>query len=195
MARTSRPKRVNYELIDPLPFEMDDVLLRLIREHHQHLEEARIGLAWRKELKPDVDGRVSAGQTNICSDLDREKAPYDVVVVLNKTAWEDWSADAREAVLDHFLCRVQIRKDREGEPRRDERGRLCYRKRKPEVVEFVEIIERHGAYTADHQAYAAACASKRAMPLFAATTTNGEAEPVEERPAGKRPRPKARRRA
>jgi hypothetical protein len=49
----------------------------------------------------------------------------------------------------HALCYAARALDRADEPANDERGRPVWRIRKPDIVEFSEIIERHGLYSRD----------------------------------------------
>src|SRR5687768_3287217 len=85
-------KRVTYQLIatntkDGAPIY--DMLNRNIEKHHDELINARIALAWSTSWKPDQDGHKKLGQCKKASDLDRELAPYDFVILLNKGWWEE----------------------------------------------------------------------------------------------------------
>jgi hypothetical protein len=198
MARPRKPKAINYELISPDEFIYRD-LLSLVKRHHSHLNDARIGMAWRRALKPDPDGRLVLGKCKKASDLDRELAAFDFVILLNQEAWNDLDHSQREALLDHELCHAQVARTKDGDPKMDEKGRIVYRLRKHDIEEFSEVVERHGLYKADLAAFAEKCAARRKAPLFADVPeeppTNGEA-PSGERPARpKRTRPSRRKTA
>jgi hypothetical protein len=149
------PKRIAYELINietkvggPIYLLMRD----LIAEHHEEISEARIALAWNTSWKPDVDGRVVLGKCKKASDLDRELAAYDFIILLRKSWWQSHEVTdlQRRALLDHELCHATVKcDDRTGDPLRDERKRLVFRMRKHDVEEFTEIVERHGIYKGD----------------------------------------------
>lgn len=159
--RKKGAKRVTYRLIEPTT-EVGKPMYRLLRElvgkFHTEVKEARIALAWNLGWKPDVDGRVILGKCKKASDLDRELAAYDFVIILRQSFWLDLSVtDAqRAALLDHELTHAAPRCDeRTGEPIVDERSRVCYRIRKHDIEEFTEIVARHGLYTRDLELHGA----------------------------------------
>lgn len=162
--KAKRPKKVSYELI---PRQSDRgrpmyaLLDELVDAHHEEdlgRTGARIALAWCTTWKPDVDGRVTLGQCKKASDLDRELAAFDFVVLLSKDFWEDrrTSAVARRALLDHELMHATLAYDEDGEPKRDERDRYVYRMRKHDLEEFSDIVARHGLYKRDLEDFASA---------------------------------------
>jgi hypothetical protein len=164
-ARTPKPKKVAFELIDPTSVAghpMYRLLAELITAHHEDLAGARIALAWCTSWSPDVDGRVTIGKCKRASDLDRELAAFDFVILLSRSFWLDTRvSDAqRTALLDHELCHAAVKLDRRGEPAVDDRGRVIYRTRKHDIEEFTQIVARHGCYKADLEAFAKAIATK-----------------------------------
>lgn len=157
--RKSKPKRIPFELIPPFedgrqvksePFRILDDLLP---KFHFHLVEARIALAWRLAWKPDRDGRLTLGQCRKASDLDRELRDYDFVILLNKEAWQRLKTEQRRALVDHELCHAQVQLGDDGEPKKDERGRIVYRVRGHDLEEFRDIVGRHGCYKDDIRAF------------------------------------------
>jgi hypothetical protein len=155
------PKKVSYRLIDHNSAEGKPVyamLGEIVEAHHEDIRHARIALAWNLTWKPDVDGRVILGKCKKASDLDRELAEFDFVVILQQRFWEDASVDdkRRRALLDHELCHASIKLDPiTGEPVEDERGRKVYRIRKHDIEEFASIVERHGMWKRELEAFAA----------------------------------------
>ena len=167
--RPAKPKRVSYELIPPdsvIGHPMYVLLHRLIEAHHEDLSRARVALAWCTSWKPDVDGRVTLGKCKKASDLDRELAAFDFIVLLRRAFWTDLRVTdlQRTALLDHELCHAALKYDDKGEPMEDERGRLVYRVRKHDIEEFTVIVERHGLYKADLERFAVAL--RRAAPTY-----------------------------
>ena len=156
-----KPKSVAYRLITN---GTDDgrALYRLLRElvtaHHPELLGAQIALAWCTSWKPDVDGIVTLGKCKKASDLDRELAAYDFIVLLREAFWTDplVTDTQRRALLDHELCHASVKLDEHGEPVEDERGRVVYRIRKHDLEEFTAIVERYGMYTRDLETFATA---------------------------------------
>jgi Putative phage metallopeptidase len=157
-----KAKKVSYHLIprtdDLFGGAMYGLLDELVEQHHEDLRFARIALAWCTSWNPDVDGRVILGKCRKASDLDRELAAFDFVILLRKAFWTHLSvSDAqRRALLDHELCHAALKLDVNGEPVEDERGRRVYRVRKHDLEEFVVVVERHGMYTRDLEVFAAA---------------------------------------
>ena len=135
-------KKINYELITRAegsePYQILDRMLK----HHDHLTAATIGLAWRKRLKRDKDGHLLLGKCVKSSDLTRELAEYDFIILLNREVWEFDFNDAQKcALMDHELCHAAVATDDHGIIKRDERGRIVWRTRKHDIEEFQEVIE------------------------------------------------------
>src|SRR5262245_43796017 len=90
--RRPKPKPVRYELIprdSVIGFPIYQMLDDLITEYHAELAQARIALAWCTSWKPDADGRVTLGKCKKASDLDRELAAFDFVILLRRSFWTD----------------------------------------------------------------------------------------------------------
>lgn len=180
--KEKQPKKINYELIPetdgpnhdhrPEPYRlMDDIR----EEHHEHLSDAKIALAWRKALNADVDGHLVLGKCVKSSDLQRELVDYDFVILLNWEVWHDpeFTMDMKDALLDHELCHAEVSRDKEtGEDKFDERGRRVWRTRKHDIEEFTEIVQRHGCYKRDLEKFAEALLKKKQPNLFKETTVS-----------------------
>lgn len=137
----------------------------LIDVHHGELRDARIAIAWCTSWKPDVDGHVTLGKCVKASELHRELAPYDFVILLSRSFWEDDLVrdEHRRALFDHELCHARIKRDPKTRlPERDARGRLVYRTRKHDLEEFEEIGERYGCWKRDIERFGAAIERNRA---------------------------------
>lgn len=161
MAKRGKGKKVSYELLEcesdigrPLYALLDE----LVTKYHEDLRDARIALAWCTSWKPDVDGRVTLGKCVKASDLHRELAPYDFVILLSRSFMESLRVTAlqRRALIDHELCHAAVSYDTKGEPVVDERGRRVYRVRKHDLEEFSMIAERYGCWKRDLEHFAQA---------------------------------------
>lgn len=174
MAKSKR-KAVHYELIlehegkgKSAPRSEPYRLLDQSRgQWHEDLADARIALAWRKQVKADKDGKLVLGKVRKASDLDRELAPYDFVVLLNQEAWDELTEAQRLALLDHELCHVVPVLDDNGKPQLNERGHPCFRLRKHDLEEFRAVVERHGCYLSDVAEFAQSLRRAKDAPLFA----------------------------
>jgi hypothetical protein len=162
----SKPKKINFELIEDVNSEPYAVLANM-RKYHTDLAGAKIAMAWRKNLKPDKDGRLVLGQCVKVTDLQREFIEYDFVILLNRETWIDpmFTDDKKCALVDHELCHATVDTDDEG-TRYDVRGRKVWRTRKHEIEEFRAIVQRHGCYKRDLELFAEALTKKRKSPLF-----------------------------
>ena len=157
----TKPKKVSYELIQrdsTIGSPMYALLDELVESFYEDLGSANIALAWCTSWKPDIDGRVTLGKCKKASDLDRELADFDFIILLARWFWvaETVTEPQRQALLDHELCHAALKLDAKGEPVEDERGRRVYRVRKHDIEEFTAIVERHGCYKADLESFAAA---------------------------------------
>lgn len=164
----SKPKKLSYELIAPeatATRDMYALMNRLISdiEDHSHLTNARIALAWHKDVKPNVDGWIMLGKAKKASDLDRELAPWDFVIVLNQEFWQKAKPEQRKALLDHELCHCEVERGSDDEPKRDEKDRVCYRIRKHDIEEFKGVVERNGIWKRDLESFAKALRGKTAQ--------------------------------
>ena len=170
MRKRSKPKTVSYELLtrdSVIGHPMYALLDELITKYHQDLRDARIALAWCTSWKPDVDGRVTLGKCRRASDLDRELAAFDFIILLRRAFWQhpQVTDTQRTALLDHELCHGALKFDATGEPVEDARGRKVYRVCKHDIEEFTVIVARHGCYKADLEAFAKALGREKPIPF------------------------------
>jgi len=175
MARRSfkirRDKPVNFTVIAekdgkqiPEPYQL---LKQMRKENHSDVSEARIALAWRHRVKSDKDGILKLGQCVRNSGVHRELADYDFIIVLNKSAWDEFTKEQKLALLDHELCHIMPSEDKNGEHQQDDHGRKLFRTRRHDIEEFSDVVRRHGLYKKDLEKLAEIVARKTAQPLFA----------------------------
>lgn len=162
--RESKQKAIAYQLIPPDSESgkpLYERLYTLIDTHHEDVSHAnvRVALVWAKSWKPDVDGRLTLGKCKKATDLDRELVAFDFVIMLNRDWWlhPKTTEKQQQAVLDHECCHMAITVDKDtGEPVVDDRGRNVFRIRAHSIEEFTEIVDRHGVYKNDVEAFARA---------------------------------------
>lgn len=142
----------NFKYIQPESDEGKKIyaLMReLIDNYHTELKEAKIALAWNYIWKADIDGNLTLGKCKRASDLDRSVPyPFDFIIILLYKFWHDPNVNdmLRRALLDHELCHATTKIDNNGEPVRDDSGKIIYRSRRHEIEDFVVIVERYGTY-------------------------------------------------
>lgn len=168
----AKAKKVNFKLIpemdeghEPEPYE----LLREVRDNwHSELDAAKIALAWKLREQSDMDGHLVLGKCIKVSDLQKEFAEYDFIILLNKEIWEmEFTRAMKVALLDHEMCHAAVATDDEtGEVKRDDRGRIVYRMRKHDIEEFQSVVRHHGCYKRDLERFARELMDKSRNPLF-----------------------------
>jgi hypothetical protein len=172
--KKKRARPVNYELIERPDSKnrgrsgaaraaeiyqlIDDTLVR----HHSELVGAHILAAWRLGWKADKDGRLILGQCKKASDISKELAAHDFIILLNQEAWSTLEGHQKAALIDHELCHAapMLDPNDETEQLRDERGRPLWRLRKHDVEEFTEVVKRYGLYKGDLERFAGVAVAK-----------------------------------
>jgi hypothetical protein len=126
-----------------LPYK---IMERLLNKECEHLKDARIAIAWRKGW-PAVQDRIKLGQMKLASDCDRAYKDFDFLMLLNAEMYRNSTAseESLTMTIHHMLLCGAPALDREGEQKTDEKDRLCWKTRKPPIVEFPEIIKTYGA--------------------------------------------------
>ncbi len=172
-------KKVNFLLIPeqdgkgntPEPYKILNDVRSL---HHGDTRAARIAMAWRLKTSADKDGKIILGKCVKVSDLYREFADYDFIIVLNREFWEEPTVtrEQRIALLDHEMTHVAPSYNGEtGEHEVDERGRYLFRVRDHDFADFNDIIQRHGIWKRDLTRLAELLREKRKAPLFTVDST------------------------
>ena len=153
--------------------ELDDLektayamLDQIAAAHHPHLAEARIVAAWMRDVKSDADGRLHLGQARKAADPHRQMHNCDWIICLNRQAFQEFNEAQRRALIDHELCHAAAAYKKNGDKKFDAAGRQCYRVRKHDVEEFREIIQRHGCWKSDLEAFFQAALERRKEPLL-----------------------------
>lgn len=116
----------------------------IIKTRRADLKDVKIGIAWRLGWRPDADGRRILGQCRKRGDLDRELDEWDFIILLNEDAWPTFSEKQKERLIFHELGHAQVSVDTNGEPKRDDRGRLVCRIRKHDIQDFRDVVEIYG---------------------------------------------------
>ena len=123
----------------PAP-EVESMAKKLIGKYHGFLREAKISYVF-KDATWNKDGKPCAGEVKLMSPYVHVLTGFDFGVIINYKYWLQLDTKLREAILDHLLSSCTADEDKE--------GNFKWKKAKPSVNEFPEVIERHGAYTED----------------------------------------------
>ena len=148
-----------------------EILEKIIKGERNDLKDAKIkiGIAWHLGWRPDADGVLTLGQCRSRGDLDRELDDYDFIIMLNKDAWPTLSNEHKERLIFHELEHAQLSLDSNGEPKKNDRGRLVCRVRKHDFAEFRSVVEKYGLQD-DLSKLAQAGINDSKLPLLAEMT-------------------------
>jgi len=160
-----------------------EIMERLVKNERADLKDVKIGIAWRLGWRQDADGNLQIGQCKKRADLDRELDEYDFIILLNKEAWptmdETMDDKHKERLILHQLEHAQLSLDSNGEPKRDDRGRLVCRIRKHDFEDFRSVIKKYG-WQDNLSEIAKAAIADAERPLLAVGKNKSMQEIVEE---------------
>lgn len=140
----SKQKPVNWELIsDNALYTFVQELIEKYHDGKNSIVGINFVLMWRFNVKADQDDYLLLADITKSSDKVRELRPHDVIIGINKTAWDLIGQNQKEAVIDAQLERIAECLDKEGNQKEDEQGRPLYRLRRPEVIDEQTIQRRH----------------------------------------------------
>lgn len=189
MRKTPKPKKPSYERIDRKVDSIGvyDVLDDCLKRFRKDLtdEKCQIALAWRYGLKPNKDGQLVLGRCRKVSELDKQYAGFDFIIILNREAWEKLAPEQRVALMHHELCHAGISTDANGNTKKDARERTMFRIRKHDIEEFGDVVAVHGCYKSDLADFVLAAVKsphppQPAIPGLAEPSSNGKHEHVTE---------------
>lgn len=142
-----KPKPVNWQIIEN-DEELYDFVQELIDKYHGGDKDiGGVGinfvLMWKHNVKQDQDDYIVLADVTKSSDQARELRPHDVVIGINKVAWELLDATQRRVVIDSQLERIAVCLDKNDDPREDDRSRNIFRLRRLEVLDDHTMQRRH----------------------------------------------------
>lgn len=121
-------------------WEADEVktIVNDFMKYHADLMGAKIGCVFKeKASKSDgvpIVGKITKVPGKYVALMDED---YDFIIEVGADAWADLSSDKREAWIDHLLEHAYGLEN-------DKTGEMSWKLRKPELMAFPCIINRHG---------------------------------------------------
>ncbi|HZW02797.1 MAG TPA: putative metallopeptidase [Anaerolineaceae bacterium] len=107
----------------------------LIEKHHPWLQSAKIVFVMRSEAQKTAGRYVISNTAKIPAKL-QPVLDGDFLIWLSQQDYDQMSSAQREAAIDHELCHIKLGGD----------GLTL---RRPDIIEFSEIVERHGLWSRD----------------------------------------------
>jgi hypothetical protein len=140
------------------PAAVAKAVARLVKKFHPEIEAAKLTFDicfCRAETDSNGDptgpaimhhGHAAAGLARITSLKERAMGRADAEISLDADQWGDWTAEQRDALLDHEINHFIPKKDALGAFLYDDLGRpkLTMRQHDYEFGWFTVIAERHG---------------------------------------------------
>lgn len=138
---------------DQAPDEVRDRVIALIKRYHPELEKVQIRIdLLMASTDSDETAAVTCGGypayavVKILGPKERAMDRGDAEIVIDRDEYEAMDAAKRDALLDHELYHLEVKRDKNGRPKMDDHQRPCLKMRKHDfqVGWFHEIARRHG---------------------------------------------------
>lgn len=144
----------------PDPGVIKSVASTLIALYHQDVTDAEVRIDYlfahgaRDEKTDEIvgpaiskDGYEAAGMCRIVNLKDRVKGMGDAEILIDGDLWPKLTADQQQALVDHELAHIEVRRDKAGNILTDDimRPLLRIRKHDRQMGWFDDIARRHGA--------------------------------------------------
>lgn len=120
-----------------------------IAEFYPHLKDLNISFLFQEKARKSGD-KIIAGKCSKVGDREFFLHGHDIIIEIAQDIYLGSSAEINNAVMDHELAHIGIKKDKDGLDAYDSKtGRIKLFIKKHDLQEFTEIYERHGAYHED----------------------------------------------
>lgn len=138
---------------DQAPDEVRERLIALIKRFHPDLEKVQVRIDLLMASTDSENGHaVTCGGypayavVRVLGPKERTMERGDAEIVIDRDAYEAMNPATRDALLDHELYHLEVKRDQGGQVKRDDHGRpvLKLRKHDFQVGWFHEIARRHG---------------------------------------------------
>lgn len=129
---------------------------RLIHKHYPELLEADVSITYWFASNDmgaalTVHGWPAKALVRVNKLRDRVAGLSDASIEIDEAGWDEWDDDHKEAIIDHELHHIEVKRDKHGHVELDlcNRPKLKLRKHDFEFGGFHEIVARHGAASAE----------------------------------------------
>lgn len=118
---------------------VEEIADQLVPTYHSELASARIKYVFVSEASKK-DGKPVLGKVRKISGELEYLLDLDFLVVVALDCWNEATNRQKEALVDHLLERCTGEED-------ENTGEMKWSVRTPDVQEFTDILNRHGAWT------------------------------------------------
>lgn len=126
---------------------VERVANQLIPVNHPHLATARIRYVFVDKASTN-NGKVVAAKATKVTGVNQFLLDLDFVIIVALDKWNEFTAEQREALVDHELEHCFGEEDPE-----DPGAPMKWSLRSHDVQEFSSILRRHGAWNEDLQGF------------------------------------------
>ena len=79
----------------------------------------------------------------------------DIEITIDSLYWQNASIEERKSTIDHELTHIVVKLDKEGLPKVDDDGLVCFKMRRHDLVYwgFKEILERNKTNSIEYQSF------------------------------------------
>lgn len=118
-----------------------EIVRKVLHGCHAHLKEAKIGVSIRKGDWTAGDNRIPGKAKLVGADV-KAFLDYDFILQVNEEILSMSSPEQKESLFDHLLSYCSYNDN-------EKSGVRVWKIRKPEIHEFIEVMERRGIWNAD----------------------------------------------
>lgn len=151
------------------PVECQDIGARMMDKYHGELRDAGVTIDYLfAKKKPDSNGEIDpevhalklhgypvAAMVRANSYKNRVLGHSDAEIIIDGDRWDEWSAEEKDALIDHEIEHLELKTDKDGLLRRDDLDRPMLRVKlhDHEFGWFDSIARRHGKHSFEVQQY------------------------------------------
>ena len=152
----------SYKLADE---ETMQLVTQVMNESHKHLSEvgARFQIVMSEAVDRDgnityslfANGVCCAAKIGLYNKKNRIIKNIDFEITIDSLFWENATIEERKSTIDHELTHIAIKLDKEGLPKIDDDGLVCFKMKRHDLVYwgFKEILERNKSNSIEYQSF------------------------------------------
>lgn len=152
----------SYRLADDKTIQL---VSQVMNESHKHLAEVGVRFQIVMSEAMDRDGNIvyslskdgiyCAAKIGLHNKKNRIIKNIDIEITIDSLYWQNASIEERKSTIDHELTHIVVKLDKEGLPKVDDDGLVCFKMRRHDLVYwgFKEILERNKTNSIEYQSF------------------------------------------